>query len=188
VNGHRSRAGLGALKWSPLVAERARHHSEAMAARDVGFGHARFEARAGSIAQELRVARVAENIFRSSPRDADLAEIALERWRDSPVHLENMEGAFTITGVGAARDDDGEVFLTQIFVALRPQPGQAGSSAAPGGTLLEAFEGLALGAFGPVLVALRAVDGDAVFARLGPAVAVRRALAAQRQQQHDPRR
>jgi uncharacterized protein YkwD len=120
VDAHRRQAGLDALAWSDGIAEQARAHSEAMAAGKAGFGHDGFQARADAIAGTLRLAKAAENIFRSSPGDEDLSALALARWRGSSAHRKNMQGDFAITGVGAARAADGEIFLTQIFVALRP--------------------------------------------------------------------
>lgn len=182
VNARRASRGLDQLGWSDAVAALARRHNAAMAGGRVGFGHDGFEARAAQIAKLLPLARAAENIFRTTPRDDDLAAIALERWVGSRVHLENLEGAFDVAGVGAALASGGDVYVTQIFVALRPGAARAPrSGTTPGGALLEALLGLPLLPRLPVVLGFRAVDDDPVLTDLRATLALRRALATERQ-------
>jgi len=182
VNAHRAGRDLHRLAWNDVVAAQARRHSAAMAGGGVGFGHDGFEARTARIARVLPLARAAENVFRSTPRDDDLAAIALERWVGSRVHRENLEGAFDVTGVGVTRASGGEVYVTQIFVALRPGDARApGSGTTPGTALVEALQGFPLPPLLPVVVGLRAVDDDPVLTDLRAAVALGRALAAEHQ-------
>jgi uncharacterized protein YkwD len=46
-------------------------------------------------------------------------EATVQRLLESPVHRENIEGDFDLTGVGAATDAQGLLYLTQIFVRTR---------------------------------------------------------------------
>jgi hypothetical protein len=175
VNAYRASRGLGRLAWNDAVAEQARRHSRAMAQGRRGFGHQGFEARAAHIAEGLPLRGAAENIYRTT-LDRDVAQLALERWIASRVHRRNLEGSFDVAGVGAAHSASGEIFLTQIFVARRSAA--AGSGPAAGRAFLHALDGLLGGALRPVVLRLRTVDGDAVLAGLGPALALGRALAA----------
>lgn len=181
VNAHRAARGLHELARSDVVAALAHRHSAAMAEGRVGFGHDGFEARATRIAEALPLARAAENIFRSTPRNDDLAAIALERWLGSRVHMENLEGAFDVAGVGAAQASEGDVYVTQIFVALRPGSARGPrSGTAPGAALLETLQGLLFSPLHPVVVGPRAVDGDPTLAGLRTTLVLGRALAAER--------
>jgi hypothetical protein len=175
VNAYRAGRGLGQLAWNDAVAEQARRHSRAMARGRRGFGHDGFEARAAHIAAGLPLRGAAENIYRTT-LDREVAELALERWVGSSVHRRNLEGDFDVAGVGAAHSASGEIFLTQIFVLRRSAASRSGPVA--GLAFLHALDGLLGGAFRPVVVLrLRAVDGDAALAGLGPALVLRRALA-----------
>lgn len=175
VNAYRASRGLGQLAWNDGVADQARQHSRAMAQGRRGFGHEGFEARAAHIAKGLPLRGAAENIYRTTLHE-DVAALALERWVASPVHRRNLEGAFDVAGVGAVHSASGEIFLTQIFVARRPATSRSGPAA--GRALVHALDGLLAGALRPVVLRLRTVDGDAVLAGLGPALALRWALAA----------
>jgi uncharacterized protein YkwD len=120
VNRHRRAAGLRALRADPRIAEIARAHSRAMASGRRGFGHGDFEERSEAV--EVRVARyrrVAENVAHHGPRRGDLPGQAVAGWLRSSGHRRNIEGPYSLTGVGAAVSGRGEVYLTQIFVAPR---------------------------------------------------------------------
>jgi len=46
----------------------------------------------------------------------DPATHAVQGWLSSPAHRHNLEGPFTLTGIGVARNARGEVVFTQIFL------------------------------------------------------------------------
>lgn len=119
VNGERERRGLAPLLPSAALREVARAHSEDMAAR--GF----FDHRSPDGASPadrvhgagIRFSRMSENIERSLNAD-DPVEAAVRGWLDSPRHRRNMLDPEVVeTGVGAAVDEDGFLYFTQIFFA-----------------------------------------------------------------------
>jgi uncharacterized protein YkwD len=120
VNRHRRAAGLGALRSDPRLAEIARAHSRAMAAGRRGVGHGGFDERSRAV--ETRVTpyrRFAENVARHPRRRAEVASAAVAGWLRSSGHRHNIEGPYSLTGVGAAASSRGEIYLTQIFVEPR---------------------------------------------------------------------
>lgn len=176
VNAHRRARGLAPLAWSDPVAAEARGHSSAMARGNTGFGHAGFELRVKRIAARLPLRSAAENIYRST-LSGDVVPVVMQRWLDSPVHRRNLEGNFDTAGVGAVRSAQGELFVTQIYVARRPASSRSGPVL--GRALLHPLHGLLLGALRPLVVGLRALDGELALSGLGPtrALALGRALA-----------
>src|SRR5262245_53357226 len=120
VNRHRRAAGLRSLRSDPRIAEIARAHSRAMASGSRWFGHGDFDERAQAV--EARVSRyrgMAENVARHPRRRGDLPARAVAGWLESSGHRRNIEGPYSLTGVGVAVSGRGEVYLTQIFVAPR---------------------------------------------------------------------
>jgi uncharacterized protein YkwD len=116
VNRRRTSRGLAPLQWHPRLAEIARGHSRAMAEGRRGFGHDGFDERGSAVGQILSIRAMAENVAYDSRTGPDLAERVLEGWIASSGHRRNIEGDFTVTGIGAARGSDGVRYFTQIFV------------------------------------------------------------------------
>jgi len=114
VNAYRARQRLPALRWDERLAQQARQHSQTMLSS--GLGHAGFERRLAAIG--LPWSAAAENVASNRGRP-DPATRAVQDWLNSPGHRRNLEGSYTLTGIGAARDARGEVAFTQIF--LRPR-------------------------------------------------------------------
>jgi uncharacterized protein YkwD len=120
VNRHRRAAGLGALRGDPRLAEIARAHSRAMAAGRRGVGHGGFDERSQAVeARVVPYRRVAENVARHGRRRAEVSGAAVAGWLRSSGHRRNIEGPYSLTGVGAAASSRGEIYLTQIFVEPR---------------------------------------------------------------------
>jgi uncharacterized protein YkwD len=117
VNQHRTGRGLPPLAHDERIAEIARAHSRQMASGMRGFGHDGFEARAAELRSFLTIGSLAENVALDS-REPPAAPV-VGGWIGSPGHRGNMEGAFTTTGIGAARAVDGTYYFTQIFVGVR---------------------------------------------------------------------
>jgi uncharacterized protein YkwD len=115
INQYRSEQGLPPLEFNPKISEIARQHSQAMAAGQVPFSHDGFEQRGQAIAREIRYRSVAENVAYNQGF-ADPVTQAVEGWIESPGHLANIQGDFDMTGVGVIQNEQGEYYLTQLFV------------------------------------------------------------------------
>ena len=119
VNEHRAARRLSRLTHDTAVAAIARTHSVAMAERRVPLGHDGFEERAAAVERILPFAKIAENVALNDYAVARTATVALQGWLRSAHHIENIEGAFNVTGVGVARAGDGTFYFTHLFVARR---------------------------------------------------------------------
>jgi uncharacterized protein YkwD len=119
VNEYRIARGLARLTYDTAVARVARAHSIDMAAGRVPMGHDGFNRRADAVERIERFDEIAENVALNDYARERTVAIALRGWLGSAHHLENIEGAFTVTGVGVARAHDGTFYYTQIFVARR---------------------------------------------------------------------
>jgi uncharacterized protein YkwD len=117
VNDRRGDRGLPTLQWDGRIADAARQHSEAMASGRRPFGHDGFEARAAALGSVMPMRSMAENVAYDSRDGSRLASLVVEGWIASPGHRQNIEGAFSRTGIGVARGADGTRYFTQIFVA-----------------------------------------------------------------------
>lgn len=117
VNRHRIALGLAPLASDPAVAQVARRHSLAMARGATGFGHAGLRARLATLSQRMSISHIAENVSRHTRARSQVARYAVAGWLESRGHRRNIEAAHQITGVGAAREPGGPLYLTQIFVA-----------------------------------------------------------------------
>lgn len=114
VNDHRAGRELPLLKWDDYIAQSARSHSQNMMLGLVPFGHDGFGVRIDSIEAHFSTVRASgENVA----MNYDGQDKAFEQWKNSMGHRENMEGDYTHTGVGIARDTiTGVFFFTQIFI------------------------------------------------------------------------
>ena len=94
-----------------------------MASGDVAFGHTELDERVAEAERLVSLSRLAENLSEHPEARLDaVPEEALELWLESPAHRANLEGSFELTGIGAAANAEGSVFLTQIFVSTHPAP------------------------------------------------------------------
>lgn len=116
VNDRRNSRGLRPLQWDVRIADAAREHSRAMAARRRDFGHEDFDSRATAIQRLMTVRSIAENVAYDSRTGDQLASHVVAGWMASSGHRQNIEGGFTRTGIGVARGTDGVRYFTQIFV------------------------------------------------------------------------
>jgi uncharacterized protein YkwD len=111
VNDDRSKHDLPPLLMNTMESSLASKHSHDMASGKVKFGHDGFNARAKSIQKSLGSTEVGENV--ASGRMT--AREVVDGWLNSPGHKKNIEGNFTLTGIGYARNKKGDIFFTQIF-------------------------------------------------------------------------
>jgi len=111
VNDDRKDHGLVPLQMNTLESNLAWKHSKDMAGGKVKFGHDGFNARAKTIQKTLGSTAIGENVA-SGPMTA---REVVDGWLNSPGHKRNIEGNFTLTGIGYARDNKGDIYFTQIF-------------------------------------------------------------------------
>jgi uncharacterized protein YkwD len=111
VNDDRAKHGLPLLEMNALETSLAAKHSHDMAVGKVKFGHDGFNARAKAIQKALGSLEIGENVA-SGPMTA---REVVDGWLHSPGHKKNIEGNFTLTGVGYSVDKKGDIYFTQIF-------------------------------------------------------------------------
>ncbi|MBW4421966.1 MAG: CAP domain-containing protein [Myxacorys californica WJT36-NPBG1] len=143
INGYRAKRGLKALAWDAQLAKKAREHSKEMANKAIPMGHAGFENRVKGIQKTIQKAVIfpldqdsvdqnsdervkntakrgffraaAENVAYNMGYDNPAAK-AVQGWLTSSGHRHNIEGQYTVTGVGVSKNVKGEYYFTQIFI------------------------------------------------------------------------
>lgn len=113
VNEYRKKKGLGTLKMIAIADEQAALHSKNMALKKTAFGHNGFEERIQLISKSTgNISAAAENVAYGKLS----AEEVVKGWINSPGHKKNIEGNFTLTGIGVYEDATGVIFFTQLFM------------------------------------------------------------------------
>jgi uncharacterized protein YkwD len=118
INFQRASAGAEPLRWSDQLAITSRMHSARMLEAHF-FGHE--DPKYGNLPARLAAAgvdysRCGENVFRERNFDDPVA-VAIVEWMYSQPHRENLlMPEYTLTGVGAAMDAEGNVAITQQFL------------------------------------------------------------------------
>lgn len=113
TNELRKTKGLPALILNEELNAIAAAHSADMAKGRVRFGHAGFNKRYNLAKQKVsHFSAFAENVLygASSGREA------VDMWKKSPHHRDNILGDYMYTGIGIATDKQGRIFYTQVFV------------------------------------------------------------------------
>jgi len=114
INEYRQTKGLASLQMNTVISIAAEGHSKAMADKKTPFGHEGFESRVKAIREQLGLIRSsAENVAYGNLT----AREVVNGWIKSPGHRKNIEGSFSITGIGVSRDKIGTIYFTQIFAA-----------------------------------------------------------------------
>lgn len=125
----RASQGLNALGRNPQLDEAAQTLANVMARKDE-LSHRADGQRAGDRIEDTGYvlctngAPWAENIARSSPfgSTADVADIMMTGWINSPGHRRNMVGAFAEVGIAVAETSGGaRIYAAQVFAT--PGPG-----------------------------------------------------------------
>jgi uncharacterized protein YkwD len=111
VNEDRRALSLSPLQMNQLESSLAAKHSQDMSTGKIKFGHDGFNARAKTIQKALGSMEVGENVAEGSMT----AREVVDGWLHSPGHKKNIEGNFTLTGIGYATDKKGDIYFTQIF-------------------------------------------------------------------------
>lgn len=112
VNDYRRKKGLSKLEMNGIMSAEAKTHSEDMAAHRTSFGHSGFQGRMKRISSKIEGMQAwAENVAMGSTT----AKEVVENWLKSPMHRQNIEGPYNLTGIGIAADRNGNLYFTQIF-------------------------------------------------------------------------
>ena len=113
VNEYRQSKGLSTLTLNSVISAEAEKHSQDMASGRVTFGHDGFSSRIQRISSQLGPAKMsAENVASGNLS----AKQVVTNWINSPAHRQNLEGNFTLTGIGTAKNKNGTIYFTQIFI------------------------------------------------------------------------
>ena len=113
INQYRQQHGLSALKMNNQMVVEARQHSVDMAKHRMPFGHNKFNSRIDRLhAQVKNSGAGAENVAYNYKDAQDV----VKNWLRSPGHKRNIDGNYNLTGIGIARDQNGKIYFTQIFL------------------------------------------------------------------------
>ncbi|HXL58593.1 MAG TPA: CAP domain-containing protein [Chitinophagaceae bacterium] len=113
INQYRASIGLPALQMINEATSEATKHSVDMANRTTAFGHDGFDERIDNIVKKIGIVHAsAENVAYGKLTAKEVVDL----WLNSPGHKKNIEGNYALTGIGIAKDADGIVFYTQIFL------------------------------------------------------------------------
>lgn len=115
VNQYRLSKGLAPLRLDPRISNVARKHTQAMAGKKATFSHDGFEQRAKTLKSLIPLSAVGENLAYIKGY-SDVVSIAVKGWINSPGHRKNMEGKYNLTGMGVAKNAQGEYYFSQLFV------------------------------------------------------------------------
>lgn len=110
VNEHRSSLGYSELEFSSVAYQYANAHNDYMIGKGT-INHDNFSSRALKISDKVNASFVAENVA----KDYATAAIALQEWLDSSGHRKNIEGDFTHTGISVKKDENDDLYFTQLF-------------------------------------------------------------------------
>lgn len=112
LNHYRITHRLPPLKTNTIIAAEAKKHSMDMANHRLIFGHQGFPNRIKRICRRIKGCNGgAENVaFNYKPN------VVAKGWLASPGHKRNIDGHYNLTGIGIARDKNGKLYYTQIFI------------------------------------------------------------------------
>ena len=113
INAHRRSMGLSSLQMITAANQQAYNHSRNMATGKTPFSHNGFSQRISIIQQSIGGSSAsAENVAYGSLSAKEVVKV----WLNSPPHRKNIEGNYTLTGIGTYKDREGTLYFTQIFL------------------------------------------------------------------------
>ena len=119
INEYRQHHGLSKLKMDNHIVIQAKKHSQDMANHRMSFGHKEFGKRITLLRSQIKnTGGGAENVA----YNYKTAKIVVNGWIHSPGHQRNIVGNYNLTGVGVARDKQGKLYYTQIFLQTNNSP------------------------------------------------------------------
>lgn len=119
ANSYRRSSGKTPLERHADLDRMAQQHSESMALRGK-LDHQGALSRTDEVSVRYNVKEKAENVMRWHVQAGMNPQAMLKTWIDSPPHHRNLLGPYAITGLGMAQDEEGNIWVTQIYV---PAPG-----------------------------------------------------------------
>ncbi len=112
INAHRAALGLKPLELSHAASSVAAAHSNNMASGKTAFGHDGFQKRIKAIAGQAGfITASGENVAYGAMG----AKEVVDTWLHSPEHKRNIEGDYSLTGIGVAKGKRGVIYFTEIF-------------------------------------------------------------------------
>lgn len=116
INEYRQQHGLSKLKMNNHIVTQAKQHSQDMANHHMTFGHKDFNKRIAKLRSQIKnVIAGAENVAYNYKDAHDV----VNQWVRSFGHKRNIEGHYNLTGIGVARDTQGKLYFTQIFILTK---------------------------------------------------------------------
>ncbi|KTD71144.1 putative transporter [Legionella steelei] len=119
INEYRQQHGLSKLTMDNNIVIQAKQHSQDMASHRMSFGHQDFGKRIAKLRSQIKnTGGGAENVA----YNYKTAQIVVSQWVRSPGHRRNIVGNYNLTGIGVARDKQGKLYYTQIFLQTGKAP------------------------------------------------------------------
>ena len=113
INQYRVEHHLKPLQINHAISEEAKKHSVEMAKHIIPFGHQAFNERIQQLYKQIKQPQAgAENVAYNYKDAQDV----VKNWLTSPGHRKNIAGNYNFTGIGIARDKQGKLYYTQIFL------------------------------------------------------------------------
>ena len=113
TNEYRQSKGKPALQRNAAAADQAENHSRNMASGRTAFGHSGFSERVKAVSRRSgKISAAAENVAYGQPD----AESVVKGWIKSKQHRKNMLGNYNQIGIGVAKNKNGTLYFTQLFL------------------------------------------------------------------------
>ena len=114
TNQFRKSKGLKAVEMREDLNAIAHKHSEDMAGGRCSFGHDGYDLRVSKIKKTIKPCEgsIGENVAFGAGNGKEAVEV----WKNSSAHRKNMLGDYKYIGIGTARNKNGVIYYTQIFV------------------------------------------------------------------------
>lgn len=113
TNDFRQSKGKSKLVMEDLINVQAEKHAINMAKGKTPFGHQGFQDRVKAIKSRTGfISAAAENVAYG---DMTAKEV-VQGWINSPTHRKNLLGNYTHIGIGVARNKNGTLYFTQLFI------------------------------------------------------------------------
>lgn len=115
INKYRTKKRLKSLKNNVYMSNLAREHSQRMATKKARFGHGGFNKRYDKVTKNTGANSMSENVIYGY----NTPEEAVKGWIASHGHHQNIIGNYNISGVGAYKAKNGNIYVTQLFANVK---------------------------------------------------------------------